>query len=103
MFKKAIKGIQAYKLWTRAYDLVTKWEDNVGETVVNGVPVKSAWLSKINWTQAIGLLAAVLTFFGLDLPAETQAQILAGIAGVTAVVTWFFRTFKNNTVTPEVK
>jgi hypothetical protein len=103
MFKKAAKMIQGYRLGSRAYDLVTKWRSNVGETTVNGVTVKSAWLSKINWTQAVGLLAAGLTFFGFNLPAETQASILAGIAGITAAVTWFFRTFKNNTVTEAPK
>jgi hypothetical protein len=103
MFRKALKGIQVYKLWARLYDLVTKWRMNVGEETVNGVKIKSAWLSKINWTQAVGLLAAGLTFFKLDLPAETQAAILAGITGITATVTWFFRTFKNNTVTEAPK
>lgn len=99
MFKKAIKGIKAYKLWTRAYDLVTNWGKNV-ETK-DGVVVKSAWQSKINWTQAIGLLSAGVTFFGFDLPAETQAQILAGITGMTGVVTWALRTWFNKTVTPD--
>lgn len=64
------------------------------------VPTKSAWLSKINWTQGIAALAMVLTFFGLDLDAKTQAEILAGIVGVQSVVTWLMKTFFTSTVTP---
>lgn len=64
------------------------------------VPVKSAWLSKINWTQGIALLAMAGTFFGFDLPAETQAEILAGIVGIQAAVTWLLKTFFTTTVTP---
>lgn len=64
------------------------------------VPVKSAWLSKINWTQGIALLAAAGTFFGFDLDAKTQAEALAGIVGVQSVITWVLKTFFTNTVTP---
>ena len=64
--------------------------------------VQSAWLSKINWTQAIAFAAMMLTMFGIDLPADVQAQILAAITAVSTVVTWAFRTFFTSTVTPAV-
>ena len=64
------------------------------------VEVKSAWLSKINWTQAVAVLAAVLTMFNFDLDAKTQADVVAGIVGIQAVVTWAMRTFFTTTVTP---
>jgi len=64
------------------------------------VPVKSAWLSKINWTQGIAALAMLLTFFGIELDANTQSQMLAGIIGVQAVLTWAMKTFFTSTVTP---
>jgi hypothetical protein len=64
------------------------------------VLIKSAWFSKINWTQFVSFIAMMLTTFGIDLDAETQAQILAGIIAAQAVVTWFLRTFKTDTVTP---
>ena len=64
------------------------------------VDVKSAWFSKINWTQAISFIAMMLTTFGIDLDADTQAQILAGIISAQATVTWFLRTFKTDTVPP---
>lgn len=66
------------------------------------IVAKSAWMSKINWTQGVAALAAALAFFGFDLDAHTQASILAGIVGVQAVVTWFFRTFMNNSVDPSL-
>lgn len=103
MFKKIIKGIEGYKLWSKAYDLVTKWENNMGETVVNGVPVKSAWLSKINWANAIGLAVSVLAFLGIIVPEELKEQVGIAIASVTQVVTIVLRTWFNNTVTGEVK
>jgi hypothetical protein len=64
--------------------------------------IQSAWLSKINWTQAIAFAAMLLTMFGVELPPEVQAQILAGITAISAVVTWAFRTFFTSTVTPAV-
>lgn len=64
------------------------------------VPVKSAWYSKINWTQGIALLAMAGTFFGFDFDAKTQAEVLAGIIGIQSAVTWLLKTFFTNTVTP---
>lgn len=64
------------------------------------VPIKSAWLSKINWTQAISMLAMVGTVFGLDLPPQTQADIVVAIGLAQGVMTWVFKTFFTNTVTP---
>lgn len=70
----------------------------MADTVV--VPVKSAWLSKINWTQAVGVLASILVVFGVDLPADTQLSIVAGIQGAQAAVTWILRTFFTKAITP---
>ena len=64
------------------------------------VDVKSAWLSKINWTQAVSFLAMLATMFGIDVPPEMHAQILAAIVAVSAVMTWAFKTFFTSTVTP---
>lgn len=65
------------------------------------VETKSAWLSKINWTQAVALLAMALSFFGFpEMSSETQAEILAGIIAIQAFVTWVFKTFLTSTVTP---
>jgi len=70
----------------------------MADTVV--VDVKSAWLSKINWTQAIGVLASIAAVFGFDLDAPTQIEIVAGIQGIVAVITWALKTFGTTTVTP---
>jgi len=64
------------------------------------VDVKSAWLSKINWTQAIGVIASVAAVFGFDLSPAMQVQVVAGIQGIAAVVTWALKTFGTTTVTP---
>lgn len=64
------------------------------------VDVKSAWLSKINWTQAIGVIASVAAVFGFNLPPETQIALVGAIQGVVAVVTWVLKTFVKPSVTP---
>ncbi|RWP05113.1 hypothetical protein [Mesorhizobium sp.] len=64
------------------------------------VEVKSAWYSKINWTQALGLIASILVVFGVDVPAEVQVQIVAGIQAAQAVVTWVLKTWFSDSVTP---
>ncbi len=70
----------------------------MAETVV--VDVKSAWLSKINWTQAIGVLASIAAVFGFNLPPETQIALIGAIQGIVAVITWALKTFAKPTVTP---
>lgn len=63
--------------------------------------VVSAWASKINWTQAVGAASTAATlFFGHGLDAATQVSVVAGIQGVQALVTWYFRTFSTTTITP---
>ena len=54
---------------------------------------KPLWASKINWAQAIGILATVLALAGIDLDAETQVAVVAVIQGGVAVVTWVMRTW----------
>ena len=64
------------------------------------VEVKSAWLSKINWTQAVAALAALFTLFGHSIPDDVQADVLTAITCIAAVVTWVQRTFLTTTITP---
>jgi hypothetical protein len=63
------------------------------------VPIKSAWTSKINWTQAISVIASLLALKGINLDASTQASILSVIIGINAVTTWVMRTWFNGSVT----
>ncbi len=70
----------------------------MADTVV--VDVKSAWLSKINWAQAIGVIASVVAVFGIDVDAQTQVALVAGIQGIVAVLTWALKTFAKPSVTP---
>ncbi|MFH1740047.1 MAG: hypothetical protein ABIH23_13640 [bacterium] len=64
------------------------------------VEVKSSWASKINWTQAIALLAGVLTYFGVEMDEATKQAVLATIVGASAVITWVLRTWFTSKVTP---
>jgi len=68
------------------------------------VPVKSAWLSKINWAAGIGLFAAVLSIWNIDLSADLQTTILRVFTDVTEIiipaVIILFRTKFTKTVTP---
>lgn len=60
---------------------------------------KSAWLSKINWTQAVALAAMALSWFGVDVPPEIRAQIVTAIGAGAAIATWVLRTFFTKTLT----
>lgn len=67
------------------------------------VTVQSAWMSKINWGQALGMLASVLVLVSggkINLDLATQAEIIAAIQGAVALYTWVMRTFFTTTVTP---
>lgn len=64
--------------------------------------IKSAWLSKINWTQAIALVCGLLTYAGYTVPADVQNAVLAGIIAASTVITWALRTFSTKSITPAV-
>jgi hypothetical protein len=69
---------------------------------VTVVDIKSAWLSKINWTQAIGIGASALVFVTggkINIPADVQLQIVAAIQAAQAVATWVIKTWFTSTVT----
>ena len=70
---------------------------------VVGVSVKSAWLSKINWTQAVAGAAMILTFISggkMDLTADQQAALVMSIGVLGNIVTWIIKTWFTPTVTP---
>jgi hypothetical protein len=60
--------------------------------------VKSAWLSKINWTQAVGAGAMLLAWFGVDMPPDVRAAIVTMIGAGTQVATWVLRTWYTKAV-----
>lgn len=67
------------------------------------VPTKSAWLSKINWTQGVSSFAMVLTLFSggtLNLTADQQTAIIVTIGVVGDIATWVIKTWFTPTVTP---
>ncbi len=67
------------------------------------VPEKTAWLSKINWTQAISMAVSIAVVAGCaacDMPAELQVKLVLAIQSAGAIVTWVCRTWFNGTVSP---
>lgn len=64
------------------------------------VAVKSAWWSKVNWTQVIAIVASLGVFFGLHLSPEDQAKIVVTINAVSGVATIILRTWFTTTITP---
>ena len=64
------------------------------------VPVKSAWLSKINWAAIGSSVVSLATANVLGLDAATQAQVLVVVNLATNVLTFVFRTWFNRSVTP---
>lgn len=60
---------------------------------------KSAWLSKINWTQAVGLACMALAYFKIDVDDATKAALVTGIGAATTVITWILRTFFTKKIT----
>lgn len=64
------------------------------------VAVKSAWWSRVNWTQAVGMAATIGVLFGLNLSPEEQAKVVATIQGVSALATIILRTWFTTSVTP---
>lgn len=71
-------------------------------TTVAQVDVQSAWMSKINWTQAVGIIASGLVFMTggkVNIPVEQQVAIVTLIQTVTGVVTWIMKTWFTKTIT----
>ena len=64
------------------------------------VPVKSAWLSKINWTQIGSAVVSLVTSNALGLEPQTQATVLLATNLATNLVTIIWRTYFNGTVPP---
>ena len=67
------------------------------------VPVKSAWLSKINWTQAVASVAMVLTLVtgnAVALTGDQQSAIVVTIGVIGNIVTFVMKTWFTKSVTP---
>ena len=64
------------------------------------VAIKSAWWSKVNWTQVVAMVATVGVLFGTSLSPEEQAKIVATIQAVSGLATVILRTWFTTSVTP---
>lgn len=74
--------------------------DSTAASLTVPVEVKSAWYSKINWTQAVAIAASGAVLLGVDVDAQTQASIVMAIQGAQGIVTWVLRTWFNRSVSP---
>jgi hypothetical protein len=64
------------------------------------VAIKSAWWSKVNWTQVLAMASSFGVVFGLDISPEEQAKIVATIQGVSGLATIIIRTWFTTSITP---
>jgi hypothetical protein len=67
------------------------------------VKVKSAWLSKVNWTQIVAALAMILAFVTgnkIELTATEQSAIIVVIGLIGQFATFILKTWFTPTVTP---
>ncbi len=67
--------------------------------VVNNVSVKSAWLSKVNWTLALTLVFNVLMLLGHPVPADVQAAVQTSGTALGLIIAWVLRTFFTSAIT----
>jgi hypothetical protein len=67
------------------------------------VPIKSAWASKINWTQAVSAFAMLIGWASgnaIELSADKQTAIVVTIGVIGNIVTWIMKTWFTTTITP---
>lgn len=67
------------------------------------VEIKTAWLSKINWTQAVAgsaMILAWLTGGHVGMTPDQQAAVITTIGVIGNIVTWVVKTWFTPTVTP---
>lgn len=64
------------------------------------VEEKSAWLSKVNWTQVLTVIFTMLAAFGFNVPEDMRVNIMAAVAALGGLVTVVMRTYFTTTVTP---
>lgn len=57
---------------------------------------KNFFASKINWAQIVSMVAMLAAFFGFDLPADVQAELVAFITVAVNLATMIFRTWFTN-------
>mgnify|MGYP006921311137 CR=1 FL=1 len=69
------------------------------ETVLANV--KSAWLSKLNWTVAAGVLFNLFMFFGHPVPPDIQANVIQVGNGVVLIAAWVIKTWFTTSITPQ--
>ena len=80
----------------KVMDAVAARAEAGGLTVV---PVKSGWVSKINWVQFAGPVCSLLAAFGLALKPDELVGLVVAVQTVQSVATWIIRTWFTRAVT----
>jgi hypothetical protein len=62
-------------------------------------PVKSGWVSKINWVQFAGPACSLLAAFGLNLKADELVGLVVAVQTAQSIVTWIIRTWFTRALT----
>lgn len=96
MFRKAHGLSEAAVIDSKLLRALNLMENPMDNVLAN---VKSAWLSKLNWTVAAGILFNLLTFFGIDVPPDVKEALLVVGNGAVLVVAWIIRTWFTTTIT----
>ena len=70
------------------------------------VDVKTAWLSKINWGEAVKAVALLTTIWGFPIPAGVQHDAVVGLQSLSTLIisvggiyTWVMRTWFTTSLT----
>lgn len=70
---------------------------------VSLVPVQSAFLSKVNWTQVIMLLLTLITWAGVPIDDATKLQIVSGVVAIGTILTIAWKTWFTKSIAPQSK
>jgi len=74
---------------------------SIDQALTTRVQTKSAFLSKINWTQVGAAVMTLVTTNALGLDDATQVKVLAVTTLAQSVLTVVLKTWFTSTVTPE--
>ena len=64
------------------------------------VEEKSAWFSKIAWTQILTVAFTLLAAFGVNIPDDLKVNLMTAATSIGAVVTIIWKIWFTQTITP---
>lgn len=61
---------------------------------------KSAFLSKINWTQVLTVAFTLLAAFGVNIPEDMKVNLITAVTAIGGLLTVVLRTWFTKSITP---